>query len=629
VACGELLPDGRYLAVLDIDPRNGGDDELARLESEHETLPETPTQLTGGGGLHYFFATKDPVASSLVADGVELKGKGSYVLVAPSNHKSGRQYTWDVARGLDIPIADLPEWVDVAKPRARVPGDQDADPRDTFMGKAFEAAGMLGNYVGKGRRNVKCPWMHEHSGSGAWDQNDTSTVLLPPRDGEGMGRFHCLHSHCTNRTAVDVLGALPADAKLVARRAFKPVVVPVSAAAPKLVVAPAAPEPSLMLADLKHTMNGQGTMSLDLSLFNATRIFSEREWEGVLGYDEMKNSVVAMKPPPFPRPWSRGVYPEAWTDSDDKGAIHWVSSGLLHAKWPREVLLDGIQHAAERNRFNQLVSYLRSIQWDGVSRVDDWLIRYAGASDTSFVRAAGRMWLISAIARAMKSGCQADHTLVLIGSQGAGKSMLFKTLGGQWFTDDLGDITTKDASERVRGFWIIEVAEMTSLAKADITAARAFLTRKTDTFREAYGRRVGEFPRKCVFGGSVNEIGFLSDPTGNRRFWPVTVGVIDLPALQYDRDQILAEAVALYDAGEQWWPSHPSFGEQETEKYRSVDPWEALVDTSEPLVTVRDVLDALGLEARNRTRAHEVRVTNILQRAGYMNSGKGIWKKLT
>jgi predicted P-loop ATPase len=172
--------------------------------------------------------------------------------------------------------------------------------------------------------------------------------------------------------------------------------------------------------------------------------------------------------------------------------------------------------------------------------------------------------------------------LVLEGPQGARKSTALKILAGEeWFTDELPDLGSKDAAMHMQGVWIIEIAELDAIGRAEVSRIKAFLTRTTDRFRPPYGRYTIEVPRSCVFAGTVNPDTYLRDETGNRRFWPVRCGTIDIDALARDRDQLWAEAVARFRAGAIWWIDTPELIEAaaaEQEKRYQGDAWDARID---------------------------------------------------
>jgi len=171
---------------------------------------------------------------------------------------------------------------------------------------------------------------------------------------------------------------------------------------------------------------------------------------------------------------------------------------------------------------------------------------------------------------------------VLEGPQGIRKSTALRTLAGEYFTDELADLGSKDAAMQTRGVWIIELSELDSLSHSEVARIKAFMSRTTDRFRPPYGMRLVESPRQCVFAGTVNHSTYLRDETGGRRFWPVACGRIDADAVARDRDQLWAEAEAKarFDAGSVWWMDTAELiqlaSDQQVDRYEG-DPWEEVI----------------------------------------------------
>jgi predicted P-loop ATPase len=206
------------------------------------------------------------------------------------------------------------------------------------------------------------------------------------------------------------------------------------------------------------------------------------------------------------------------------------------------------------NRFDSLIDHLHSLPpWDGQPRLDSWLVDYLDADDNAYTRAAGAAWLTAAVVRAFDPGAKFDHMLVLRGAQGVGKSTALRILaGGADLFSDAAFLHAKDAREILEvtaGVWILECAELDGMRKKDIETLKAAISRQADKGRPAYARSAVTVPRRFVLAGTTNEERFLHDPTGNRRFWPVAVGNVDMERLQADRDQIIAEALHRYRSG--------------------------------------------------------------------------------
>jgi predicted P-loop ATPase len=306
-------------------------------------------------------------------------------------------------------------------------------------------------------------------------------------------------------------------------------------------------------------------------LANAISAFRHApEWGGVLAFNEFALGTVALKPTPW------GIVPKGeWTDHDDRRAAEWLQKqGILVSV---EIAGQAVQTAARDHPFHPVRTYLGGLKWDGVERLDRWSSTHLGAEDTEYSRAVGSRWLISAVARIFRPGAKADCCLILEGPQGIRKSTALRTLAGEYFTDELADLGTKDAAMQTRGVWIIELSELDSLSHSDVARIKAFMSRTTDRFRPPYGMRLVESPRQCVFAGTVNHSSYLRDETGGRRFWPVTCGQIDVDALARDRDQLWAEAMTRFDAGAVWWLETTELvqmaTDQQMERYED-DPWE-------------------------------------------------------
>ena len=149
-----------------------------------------------------------------------------------------------------------------------------------------------------------------------------------------------------------------------------------------------------------------------------------------------------------------------------------------------------------------------------------------------------------------------DNMPIITGPQGIGKSTFLDNLGKAWFSDSLTSFEGKDAAELIQGTWINEVGELTAFTKQETSAIKQFLSKCFDIYRAAYGRQTEKHPRRCVFFGTSNDNEFLKDATGNRRFWPVDVGLhpaqksiwTDMPG---EVDQIWAEAYMYWAMGEQ------------------------------------------------------------------------------
>lgn len=245
----------------------------------------------------------------------------------------------------------------------------------------------------------------------------------------------------------------------------------------------------------------------------------------------------------------------AWTDVDDAGLRSYVESAYKIVSAGK--VKDAVDLAMQARSRHPVREYLEGLSWDGQKRMERLFIDYLGAEDNQYTRAVTKAALIGAVARIMIPGCKHDHMLVLIGPQGCRKSTTLAKLGGEWFSDSLYTVNGKDAFEQLQGFWIIEMGEMAAARKSEIEALKQFMSKRSDNYRAAYGRRTQEHPRQCAFFGSTNDFEFLRDQTGSRRFWPVEVTAAGrrlADGLTSEIvDQIWAEALAAFKEKDSRW----------------------------------------------------------------------------
>ena len=305
---------------------------------------------------------------------------------------------------------------------------------------------------------------------------------------------------------------------------------------------------------------------------------SDAVFAGVLGFDDFAQEIVVRQPLPWDD--ASAVFPRPWEDADDIRTAEWLQlRGLNVAPM---VVSRAVGAVARELRLHPVRDWLDCLRWDGTPRIETWTSTYLGAEPTAFHHTVGALWLISAVARIFRPGVKADHMLILEGPQGARKSTAIKVLAGEdWFTDELPELGSKDAAIHMQGVWIVEIAELDAIGRAEVSRIKAFLTRTTDRFRPPYGRYTVEVPRQCVFAGTVNPDTYLRDETGNRRFWPLRCGAIDIAALARDRDQLWAETVHRFREGAIWWIEDPAIladaAAAQEARYQA-DAWDARID---------------------------------------------------
>ena len=376
-----------------------------------------------------------------------------------------------------------------------------------------------------------------------------------------------------------------------------------------------------------------------------TALSHDEAFAGALIFDEFRKEIVVNRSLPWDDRMSAS---RPWGEADDVRCAEWLQRRDINVS--PKVVARSLGAVAHGVRVHPVREYLSNLTWDGIRRMETWAITYLGAADTRLNRAFGSLWMISAVARIMDPGTKVDHMLILEGPQGAKKSTALKTLAGaEWFTDELAEIGSKDAAQQTRGVWIIEIAELDAIGRAEVSRIKSFLSRSVDRYRPPYERYVTDVPRQCVFAGTVNPDTYLRDETGNRRFWPIRCGKIDLEAIRRARDQLWAEAMAMYSQGAIWWLDDPDLiaqarAEQE-ERYQS-DAWDGLIDRwlvydkqrvnrgyaayddwrEEEVeraalltdVSVAEILqNAIGIEPGRWTRGDQMRISAYLKARGW------------
>jgi predicted P-loop ATPase len=346
-------------------------------------------------------------------------------------------------------------------------------------------------------------------------------------------------------------------------------------------------------------------------------------------------------------PWRSCDGWRAWTDQDDLELARWCQIRGLPARPPTAAA--AAQLVACRAQHHPVREYLDGLSWDGVPRIETWLVDYLGVElpdlrtvteqekeralmKRAYIVAVSRMALIQAVARAYQPGCKADAVLIIEGEQDIGKSSAIEALAADpaWFADEISDPGSKDAAQDIAGKWIVELAELSAVKRGEVERVKAFISRRVDHYRPSYGRRSTDFPRQCVFFGSTNSDAYLADETGNRRYWPVRATKVNLDGLRAVRDQLWAEAVAAYYAGSHWWMDecvrHAAREEQAARRDR--DAWEpavlAFADATTAPFTVGQVLSvALNIPVENQDKAKQMRVAGILKEHGYERKRAG------
>ena len=352
-------------------------------------------------------------------------------------------------------------------------------------------------------------------------------------------------------------------------------------------------------------------------------------------YDEMLCTPLLM----HPLEDELSFIPRPVTDID-VGIVQERFQRLGLKRLSKDVMHQAVDVRAHECSFHPVRDYLDRLQWDGAARLSSLFPSYFGAEVTTYAHAIGPLFLVSMVARILNPGCKADYMVVLEGPQGTLKSTACTVLGGNWFSDNLPDVTAgKDVAQHLRGKWLIEVSEMHAMSKAEAALLKAFITRTHERYRPSYGRKEVIEPRQNIFVGTTNRAAYLRDETGGRRFWPIKTNAIDIDALTRDRDQLFAEAVGLYRQGQNWWPDK-KFEQQhivpeQAARYEA-DAWEETIavylDKHDKVTVGQVARDALGIETPRIGTHEQRRIAAALEQLGWKRlpkdwEGKRLWTR--
>ena len=367
-------------------------------------------------------------------------------------------------------------------------------------------------------------------------------------------------------------------------------------------------------------------------------------WRDLLQYNEFVGDIIATRPPPWPQDMMPAEHckPHDWSHRDTIRAAAWLAR-THQVICPTGVVGEGLHAAADRKSIHPVRDWLRSLKWDRKPRIEDFLIRLAGADDTPYVRAVTKNFLVGAVARIMRPGCQLDTMPIFEGEQGIGKTSLLRILGGEWFMSTTINPGDKDSYQILRGVWLVEFGELDSLTRGEVTRIKQYVTQTVDRYRPSYARSAEDFLRQAAFVGTVNPDagGYLKDPTGARRFQPLELRAkkgkptIELASIAKEREQLWAEALVCFEAGEKWHITDPVIlkaAAEEADDRRQQHPWETIVGlwlakqsvrSRELGVATHEVLTgALGFEAARMTKTDEMNCATALRLCGWGDSRK-------
>ena len=561
IATGSMS-GGLIVIDLDVHEERGedGTDALWEWEREHGELPETVSAKTGSGGVHLYYQANTPISSSVNTTlGVDVRAEGGYVVAPPSLHPSGQPYAWD----------NSPDDFDVAP----------ADDRVLEFVKFVQGGDLkrkekfkLPKEIKEGGRNTT---LHKY-GSSMQSRGFSDAEIYAGLVGANIAACKPpLPQEDVDRIYQSVLGYEKGNG---------------------------VPQEEADFIRDKHDQIIQRTFNCVMA------IRKDEALAGRFGYD----ASAYTKTLACPLPWdlSEGV-----RDVRDSDYINLHC--YLERKWgltKKQNAIDALISECERNKYDPVRSWLEGLKWDGTPRMETLLSDCLGAQVNGYTAAVMRTFMFGAIARAMEPGVKFDYVMVLKGDQGLGKSTFLKNLcpSDRLFMENLDTVEGDPAVEKLRGKWIVELAELLATkSMKGVESIKAFVTTRNDTIRPKYGRETEQRPRRCVIAGTTNSEHFLTDRTGNRRFLPVecgvlepTVDVFDDEAMRAYSAQAWAEAMERYKAGD-YSLVMPRELEQTVEDVRS-----RYVEDDPRVGIIQEYLDGKVVSTANpvalRVCAHEI-----------------------
>ena len=488
-----------FVIDLDIDEDRGidGYHSLEDWQREHGDFPETWTAITGRGGYHLYYRGNGKIKNRAgIIDGVDIRGNGGYVVAPPSIHKNGNRYEWEYS----------PDEFEIAK------ADNNVEYFLNHDDQKQNAAFTMPNIVTAGQRNqMLFRFACMMQAKGASDQSvfaatmaENESSCSPPLTEQEVRII------VSSATKYDKGKPIHIDSEGVATRENKDDVI-------------GTPEWVLNFLDCNHDKDGN--IKSVKQLVHNFEVVMEKDsrFAGKIRLNEF-----AQQPYLYGSvPWENENNCRAWSSHDDSALFSLIQAD--YGLKSRQDFADALKNVSMRNKFHPVRELLDSLTWDGKEHIRSLLPEYLGAEDSDYTYQVMRLWMLGAVSRVYKPGSKFDYTMILQGSQGIGKSTFLKQMAmdDSWFNDSLDSLDSDKAVQSLTGSWIIELAELKSLARTagGVESVKRFLTATQDKYRIPYERRADTFYRQCVFAGTTNKDDFLQDETGNRRFLIVQTGV--------------------------------------------------------------------------------------------------------
>lgn len=474
---------------FDIDEDKGINGYHAFLDYCRErkiTFPETITVITGRGGYHFYYRYDSNIVLNCrtgVIEGVDIRADGGYVVAPGSIHANGNKYEFEN----DFNDCQLEECT------------KDVIDFINYKTKSESEKFHLPEIVPEGMRNATFYKLAcSLQASGLSDETITEMVIKEA------------NSRCAPAMSNDDFKELEKTIKSALTKEkgqLKPI--------------PFYKPVSKQYITLKKRETKDGKEIILQTIENCCTVL--RMDENLAG--KIKYNMISYSPFIIgDLPWTNGDNYREWTNSDDSNLKCYIED--TYSLSSMDKIMEALNIVTSENQFNPVVDYLEQLKWDGKERIKYLLSDYLGVEQNEYSAKVMELFMLGAINRAYHPGCKFDYMPVLVGEQGVGKSTFFKILAGNdaWYNDNFNTVEGDKAAEKLRGMWIVELAELLATKKAkEVESIKAFLTSTVDSYRAPYNRRTEQRPRMCVFAGTTNNSHFMTDRTGNRRYLPLIV----------------------------------------------------------------------------------------------------------
>lgn len=649
IVCGAMS----NLIGLDIDT-----DDQAVLDA----CPRSPVVKKGKKGETRFFQYNSQLDSQRIGDlkcGIDLLGKGRQTVIPPSIHPDTKQaYQWSTPDDLlsihasDLPTIDLEKLQEVMKLLGvlQIPkGDgQGARPKQEPAGRNER----LRNYIyAKLKTNFNDSDAAIAGEAVQYDQDKNSppylTDMTETEVKKNKGDAFKLAMVMVKRTRKSIVKKENIDATANRETCGQgastdqgesdPSSPETSDQAPAEQPEPANVREYWIRAGLEIPQAGRPAANTN----NLMRLMqSDTRFSNSLWYDTFHGKIFTT----LILNSSHTTSPREFSDTDITGMMRLFQGRLGLTNTGKDAMWAVIDEFARTNQRHEVREWLNGLpEYDMTPRVETFATTYLGAKHSAFNAAVTKNLFVGLVARVFQPGAKSDTLTILEGVQGTFKSTALEALGGKWYGEATEALDSKDFAMSLQGHWLIEIPEVDAMIRGEPENIKRVLSTKEDRFRAPYDKLPKTHPRQCMLTGTTNKDDYLRDETGNRRFFPIVTGNIDLDAIKRDRDQLFAEALAMYKSGLDWH-SVPKEAAQEEQKARVFEDARAEAveyylkgsDTGNPRieVTLLDVCTGcFDIEDKDVHLKMQREISRIMIHLGWFKTslrrgGSSIWGKM-